>query len=389
MRSHRSPLAAASLVFTVQFALLQSAAAQDLQPQPLMCGGGLFGQSDAAEANANVSGVDCLPAGAAGQWTCAAVADEGVSVTGLTITRASDGSYSCLPGGALKYPAAYGCLPQTGKVERDLEGVSLAADNISAVSSLGMSRKKGEFRPNNWSLLIKPLSGPAQACSSYGRDELLPLFQKILGGLASQAIDRTLQCGGLNIEGFERDGDRLFFGLRSPAARAAGEAFIIETTLRAVQSAGAEEIGASHLHRMVFRDAGGQPVQGIGIRGLDIAGDRLIILTGQAGVDGSDKALEVSNASEFGCPGEMAADPPYPNREVSGIGPALWIWTPGDADAKPLGAFSGAYGNAKNGKVEGLTVLPIDDTTADLVLAIDAPVAPLSQLAIVRGVKLK
>ena len=74
------------------------------------------------------------------------------------------------------------------------------------------------------------------------------------------------------------------------------------------------------------RQEDGQPIKGIGIRGLGAAGDKLVILTGDAGVNGNMAALDVSRKPENGCPDLMASDPPYPNREAT-LAPIIWVGT--------------------------------------------------------------
>lgn len=382
MRSHPLPRLLACLAFLGFAASFASAA--EILPEPFACGDGLFdwksGGGDENHPSNNVSGVDC-EAGGGGGWSCVGVADEGLSVT--TFTVATDGTqWSCRPGRALDPATSLGCLGGGG-AERDFEGASLHGGVITATGSWGMSRKKGELRGRNWTLMRKDLGKPdADGCEVRDRSGLKAFIAAIGSAELDGAVDRTLQCGGLNIEGFEAAGDRLFFGLRSPSERDAGIAYIIEAPEAALF--GTPTAGQARLHKIAFAGADGQPVKGIGIRGLEAVGDRLVLLTGDAGAEGKQAAVEVSGKPEHGCPDLMAKDPPYPNREA-GLTPMIWVWTPGDAAARQVAVLGGDYAHAK---AEGITVITDSQGKASALLSIDAPKKPQSQLAIIRDLAL-
>jgi hypothetical protein len=359
-----------------------AALAAELSATPLACGDGLFGwaghRGDDNHPSNNVSGVDCA-AGTGADWTCAAVADEKVSITGFTLTRGAGGGWTCRPGAVLAFPDAYSCFAGNSEAERDFEGVSLDKNGLVATGSWGMSRKKAKLRPSNWTLYrtaILPARGGR--CEARERPDLMAFLATLSSARIDRAVDRTLQCGGINIEGFERVDGTYYFGLRSPSDRAEGVAYVIEAPEAAFF--GSAATGAAKLHTIKFDDGDGQPVVGIGIRAIDAVGSALYFATGDAGVNASDDALEVSRGEEHGCPSEMAADPPYPNRDDTKLAPMLWSWQPGAAEATLLGTLSGDYAEAK---VEGLTIIPTAQGRADAVLAIDSPSEETGQLAVI------
>jgi hypothetical protein len=349
----------------------------DLTAEPLACGNGLFdwvanGSDDNHPSN-NVSGVDCEKSATDG-WNCVAVADEQLSIAKFSLERADGSHWTCKLEGEFQSPTDFDCLGGNDQSERDFEGVSLNDGVLVASGSWGMSRKKAELRARNWTLYRKKLAEPG--CEARGKAELKSFVDSAPSPELKSAADRTLQCGGLNIEGFENIAGTYYFGLRSPSKRDAGTGYIIEARETALFGTS----NAPKVSTVTFAREDGEAIKGIGIRALDAVGSSLVIVTGDAGVDAGNAALDVSNKPANGCPDLMQSDPPYPNR-VTNLAPMIWIWTPGDNAAKLVGALTGDYARAK---VEGITIVAKPDNKFDAILAIDSPKEPEAQLAIVR-----
>ncbi|MBL8907202.1 MAG: hypothetical protein JNM20_11045 [Rhizobiales bacterium] len=374
-----SPFARAALIFLGL--LIGGAPAQAQEPlkvKPLYCGRGLFDVRRLEDAAKNVSGIDCI-AGEKSTFACVAVADKEIGITEFSLKRDQDGDLTCLSGAPLA-PERFGCLPGNLDGDREFEGVSLAPDNLIAVTSLAINR--GKAKKSKWSLFR---DSPGK-CEAMGRGALAAFIKNTGSAELEWAIDRTQQCGGLIVEGLERMDGELYFGLRSPGQRAEGIAYIIHAPENAFFSDKPMPAGTAKLDKVKFAGADGKPVAGIGIRGMDAVNGKLILLTGDAGVKGTELALTRSRDKEMGCPDLMKGDE-FPNAE-SGLAPMLWMWTPGAEEAQLIGALGGKFASAA---VEGVTVIPGKaDGKVDIILAIDDPSkAGLdTQLALIKGIVL-
>ncbi|WP_442579823.1 hypothetical protein ACSBOB_30815 [Mesorhizobium sp. ASY16-5R] len=362
------------------------AVAKDLVAKPLACSGdGLFDWSahkddDNAPAN-NISGIDCEATGQG--WHCVAVADEEVSITLFDLQRGDNGGLACVPGRQFSSASTnpdhdFDCFGSDSNKERDFEGVTLDKGAIVATGSWGMSRKKAELRPRNWTVYKKEKDDGSD-CVRRKRGDLKAIVESAHEPVLDGAVDRSLQCGGLNIEGLTKHSGGYLFGLRSPADREGGVAYVLNASEKVVFD-GPDQDNRASLHAIAFAGADGKPVEGIGIRGLDEIGGKVVILTGNAGVDGASDALAVSLQPENGCQDAMQADPPYPNRELAGLAPMLWSWVPGEASAKLIGKVGG---DSATRKLEGVAVLERPDGKTDIVLAIDSPNETDGPLAVI------
>lgn len=354
-------------------------AEEALKAKPLYCGRGLFDVRRLEDAAKNVSGIDCIP-GEKSTFSCIAVADKEIGITEFSLKRDEDGDLSCISGAPLP-PERFGCLPGNLDGDREFEGVSLSADNLIAVTSLAMSR--GKAKKAKWSLF----RDSPEKCEAMGRGDLVAFIKSTGSPELEWAIDRTMQCGGLTVEGFERMGGELYFGLRGPNIRAEGIAYLIQAPESAFFGEKPMPAGTAKLNKIKFIGADGKPVVGIGIRGMDAVNGKLILLTGDSGVKAGALALTRSKEKDKpGCLDLMQGDK-FPNAET-GQAPMLWSWTPGTDQAQLIGAFSGKFASAA---IEGITVIPGKaDGKFDVVLAIDDPgEAGLdAQLALIKGVVL-
>jgi hypothetical protein len=376
-----SPFARAGLLCLGALLIASAALADDaikpVKPKPLSCGDGLFDSRRQEDAAKNVSGIDCLKE-AGETWSCVAVADEEIAITAFSLSRDQDGNIACEPGEPFK-PERFGCLPGSLDSDRDFEGVTLTQDGLVAVTSLGLSR--GKAKRTKWALFH---DAPGK-CEAMGRGALLSFIQGANSPELDWAVDRTLQCGGLNVEGLERLGDRLYFGLRSPSGRAGGIGYVISAPYDVFFKEAPPPAGSAKVHKIEFVGPDGKPVQGIGIRDADSLDGKLILLTGDAGVNGSAMSIARSKeADKPGCLTLMQGDQ-HPNSE-SGLPPMIWTWTPGEPKAHFVASLGGIYAKAK---AEGLTLLRSADGTVDAILAIDDPGEDIpTQLAVIKGLKL-
>ncbi len=354
-------------------------AEEPLKAKPLYCGRGLFDVRRLEDAAKNISGIDCLP-GEKSTFSCIAIADTEIGITEFSLKRDEDGDLSCKSGEPLP-PERFGCLPGNLDGDREFEGVSLSADNFIAVTSLAMSR--GKAKKTKWSLY----RDSPDKCEAMGRGALATFIKSIGSPELEWSMDRTLQCGGLNVEGFERMDGVLYFGLRSPDIRAEGIAYVIQAPESAFFTDKPMPAGTAKLNKVKFVGADGKPVVGIGIRGMDGVDGKLIVLTGEAGVKAGELAMTRSKEKEKpGCLDLLQGDN-YPNA-LTGQPPMLWSWTPGAEQAQLIGVLGGKFASAA---IEGITVIPgKTEGKSDIVLAIDNPsdAGIDSQLALVKGVVL-
>jgi hypothetical protein len=375
-----SPFARAALIcFGLLLVCAPAPAEEPLKVKQLYCGRGLFDVRRLEDAAKNVSGIDCI-SGEKSTFSCIAIADKEIGITEFSLKRDEDGDLSCVSGEPLA-PERFGCLPGNLDGDREFEGVSLSRDNMIAATSMSMSR--GKAKKTKWSLF----RDSPDKCEAMGRGALVAFIKSTGSADLEWSIDRTVQCGGLNVEGFERMDGELYFGLRSPDIRAEGIAYLIQAPESAFFTDKPMPPGTAKLSKVKFIGADGKPVVGIGIRGIDGVNGKLILLTGDAGVKGSDLAIARSKEKEKpGCPDLMKGDA-FPNTET-GQPPMLWSWTPGAEQAQLIGAFGGKYASAA---AEGVTVIPGKaEGKFDIIVSIDDPseAGIDAQLALIKGVVL-
>jgi hypothetical protein len=375
-----SPFARAALMCLGLFVIAAPAKAEEpLKAKPLYCGRGLFDVRRLEDAAKNVSGIDCIP-GEKSTFSCVAVADTEIGITEFSLKRDEDGDLSCESGAPLP-PERFGCLPGNLDGDREFEGVSLSPKGLIAVTSLALSR--GKAKKTKWSLF----RDSPETCEAMGRGALATFVKSTGSPELEWAIDRTLQCGGLNVEGFERMDGELYFGVRSPDIRAEGIAYVIQAPESAFFTDKPMPMGTAKLSKVKFIGADGKPVIGIGIRGMEAVNGKLILVTGDAGVKAGALALTRSKEKDLpGCLDLLQGDV-YPNA-VTGQPAMLWSWAPGTEQAQLIGTFGGKFASAA---IEGITVIPGKaEGKYDIVLAIDDPgdAGLDAQLALIKGIVL-
>lgn len=329
----------------------------------------------------NISGVICINSA-----TCIAVADESVAIQAFQIGKA--GGQLVITPGKDYVDAIKGLCSDQEKVEckeTDLEAVARDRNILYAVASLGIKRSKGKMHPQNWALWrfeIDPGTGAPL--------ERVVAPQKVIRALIASvpalkpSIDRTLQCGGLNVEGLAINKGRLFLGLRSPSIRSLDVAFLLAFDADEIfkSSPDAAKLDA-RLYAVHFA-TGERPNEGVGIRALETVGDTFIIVTGDAGV--SDlKVKEGKNREKRRC-GDPDTENSHSNRQLD-LPFIVWTWKAGDPSARPIGSFT----FKDEHKLEAVAVLPRaggDTSKVDLLFAFDGKDAKNGDFHVRRDVNL-
>ncbi len=273
------------------------------------------------EPSTNVSGAVCMDAG----W-CFAVADEGRFAQAFTV---EDGRV--IAGGRLYLAKTKDKLKSEIK-DFDLEGLAATGATLIAVGSHSRGRNSCDEPKRSlnifWGELDADLIGTRTPLSGNSRS-LEPLFKRF--GELDDAFGEKLQENGLNIEGVAAIGSTVFVGFRAPyVGEVEPQVLIAEFTLDALESG---DFSGAELHHVAVE---GPP--GRGIRGMEVMGDHVILLTGDAGV----------GAGKDDCD----KDSPHRHGEF-----ALHRWTPRADTAAPIMTLELPD---PEWKAEG--ILPIDDT---------------------------
>jgi hypothetical protein len=235
----------------------------------------------------NMSGLLCPAA----DW-CLLVSDELLGMHRLRVDRSAD-----VP--KLSYdkaltlsqpPAELLATLGIGELEElDLEALAGSADKVIFIGSHANKRKKGDKNPVSHLVAIADSAALASNAA-------VPAQWSSLDGLFAgidelkAALNTPLQCRGINIEGATVFGDELLIGLRSPTVDPDGSkpgAYVVSTPIDGL--AGGDFSGAA-LHPLPL-DA---PF--IGIRSMETIGDKVLIVTGDAGVN--DLPHEVLGCTE-------------------------------------------------------------------------------------------
>ena len=193
------------------------------------------------KARNDISGAACGPS------RCLVVNDETHYAQEFTLSN-----HRLTPGDRIK-------LAHKGE-EIDAEAVAYSDGQFYITGSNGLSRKKGKDRPATFQVFR--LDGDEITASKRLREtiETAPHLREYAG--------KRLNKNGANIEGLAVNEDRLFFGFRGPSV--AGEAFVLETSTKALFSDGALN---PKVHMLSLGDR-------IGIRDMASVDDGILILTG-------------------------------------------------------------------------------------------------------------
>jgi hypothetical protein len=211
--------------------------------------------------------------------------------------------------------------------ELDLEAITASTSKLCyyAAGSHGVSRKSGSFPPERSRVFRLPVNAATGAVRSDAVTvtTLLPVLKS--EALLRDALGKSSDKGGLDIEGLAEKDGALFFGLRSPSID--GQAFIIEVQADAL-FADAEK--ASHrTHRLSLGT-------GVGIRDIASVSDGFLLIAGGSGSGESPQGF------------------------------TLYHWTAKGEALTKIGELPAA-----DGKAEGLMVLGEKESSVDLLIFFD------------------
>ncbi len=370
------------------FCLTAATAANAADPMPLETDGDTLFSDYYPIAARNISGATCF-----GNGRCLLVADERIAIQSLKLDI--DGGRPGFQSGQVLSALFDDWCRRTShkstcaKQEVDLEGIARRGNSVVVTGSMGNRRKSGNKARLRWFLAqfsVGRDGNPIRKSLRIQSDQ--PILRQLfkphpkIGPFA----EKPLQCGGLNIEGLAQIGNDLFFGLRSPAHRADGQALIVRSSTGILTAHSVSHVEPTQTYGLNFRDGDGNPIKNIGIRALETFGNRLLIATGDTGVSAPDSRKKTDKLIKR-CR-DVISGKRLPN--ISGrkrLQPRIWIWNPeGNRDPIELTALTGAY---RNEKLEGIAILGMPSPSAhsiDLLLTIDDP-GDVPALAILRGLE--
>lgn len=338
-----------------------------------------------ADAGKNISGATCFD-----EHHCILVADEMLAIQKISLFAAEEmPTYQAGP----TFGQFFGdhCTNISKKKacdEVDLEAIARNGRRVLVTGSMGNKRKSGKGAKDRWFLAQfvlnengKQRRGSLQVQSK--RSLLKELFGK--HSVLQPYLEKPLQCGGLNIEGLATLGDQIFFGLRSPSGRDEGQAYVVQSPDSIMIAETKQQVAPTRLHVLSFKISDGKPLPNVGIRSLETLGNRLLIVTADAGVskpnsrkrrdDMIARCASVPNGANL--PNSAGNEPMVPR---------LWIWDPAKGDDPvEITYLEGLYSDEK---LEGIAVLGNPSPEAsmiDLLLVIDGQ-KDVPPLALLRGV---
>ena len=212
----------------------------------------------------NISGIACSPAP---EPTCVLVSDEQKS--GRYLRFATLGERSLQPGRTVSLFS-----DSTGK-EADTEAAAYSAGQFLVIGSHGVAKKDPTYQPERYWIFRIPATATSnnQIESSNSLEAILlslPELQPAACGKASAPPCRSLQEGGVNVEGLAVRNGQAWIGLRAPLL--AGEAVVVQVNTNALF---ARAPGRPFLHRLALGE-------GRGIRDIATVNDGFLLLTGKS-----------------------------------------------------------------------------------------------------------
>lgn len=311
-----------SLTFLLPMATLSASAQSDfptkliLDPQPFFVTGSYEAGSELSGIAA-VSGTECLVV--SNETRCAQIATLGQE------------------GRQLVAGPVVPLLDRSSDEEIDLEAICAHPAGLCyyATGSHAVSKEKGKLRPDQAKVFRIPVDAASMRPNPNARDQikvasLKPWLHR--SELLKGYVNRPLQRNGVNIEGLACKNGKLFFGFRAPNLN--GKALVVETEAEAFFQT---DSPTCVVHQLAVGS-------GQGIRDLIACRDGFLLVTGNAGSEGSSKFLDPEN---------FDGDATF----------TLHFWKGGDAPVQKIGVLPDT-----EGKAEGLLVLK--DTEEGLTLLV-------------------
>jgi|688.fasta_scaffold165324_1 hypothetical protein len=212
----------------------------------------------------NISGIACSPAP---KQTCVVVSDE--QKNGRYVRFASLGVKTIQAGRVLElFP------PGLGK-EADTEAAAYASGKFYVIGSHGVAKKDPIYQPERYMLFRFPVDATNinQIESTNALETILaslPELKAAACGRTSTVPCRSLQDGGINIEGLAIHQEQAWIGLRAPVV--AGQGLVIKMSTKHLFSG---ETGQVSLHKLALGE-------GRGIRDLARVNAGFLVLTGKS-----------------------------------------------------------------------------------------------------------
>ncbi len=223
-------------------------------------------------ASVNVSGVACMASG-----LCFAAADEGRFVQAFKLEK------DALFVGQRVYMAETKDKKKSELKDFDLEGVTVAGDNLIVVGSHSRGRKSCKSPKRNTRIFwgeVAPQHIGSRVPLSQQEVSLEPLFGQF--DQLSAAFDVPLQQNGLNIEAIAAVDDAVLIGFRAPYPEAEpARVFVAEFPLSALETG---DFSTAALHEIPV-----SAEMGRGIRGMEQSGEDVFLLLGDAGAGAGTK----------------------------------------------------------------------------------------------------
>jgi hypothetical protein len=229
----------------------------------------------AAVDSTDLSGAACARDGA-----CLVVSDDKRDAWWFTIDRSDPENPRLVTGDSVE-------LPEEGG-QADAEAAAFDNGWFYAIGSHGTSRRNGAFEPSrDFVYRMRWNHGEAGRWeASHALSEILSTAPGLAGNFctgASGAPCKSLQQGGVNIEGLAARDGRMYIGFRAPTP--GGRALVMQVDAEAV-------FGSGVIERRIFapiqlgRDARGRD---LGVRDLAAVSDGLLILAGPSLPEGDQE----------------------------------------------------------------------------------------------------
>jgi hypothetical protein len=224
----------------------------------------------------NISGIACSPAP---KQTCVVVSDE--QTKGRYVRFATLGEKTIKPGRTLELlPPSLG----TGKeTEADTEAAAYASEKFYVIGSHGVAKKDPIYQPDRYQLFQFPVdaTNTNQIKSTNALETILaslPELKAAACGRTSTVPCRSLQDGGVNVEGLAIHEEQAWIGLRAPAV--AGQGVVIQMSTKHLFNG---DPGQVSLHKLALG-------KGQGIRDLARVNAGFLVLTGKSTPEDENEA---------------------------------------------------------------------------------------------------
>jgi len=221
----------------------------------------------------NISGIACSPLPV---QACVLVSDEQKS--GRYVRLAKLGENSLMPGRSL---ALFADGP--GK-EADTEAAAYASGKFYVIGSHGVAKNDPIYQPNRYWLFRFPVNAvnPDQVERTNALETILaslPELKAAACGRTSSSPCRSLQDGGINVEGLTIRDEDAWIGLRAPLV--AGESVVIQVPTNRLFTGAPGQVS---LHKLALGE-------GRGIRDIARVNDGFLVLTGKSTPEADNESL--------------------------------------------------------------------------------------------------